>query len=56
MRLYRDFLGDAPADLQPKIIEYAEQSRRSVLLIEQAITELGGDPAYSRPAPRSRIA
>ncbi len=49
MRLYRDFLGDAPASLQPKIIEYAEQSRRSVLLIEQAITELGGDPAYVSP-------
>jgi hypothetical protein len=50
--LYRDFLDDAPEHLRPKLVEYAEQSRRSVLLIEQAVAGLGGDPDYVSPGAR----
>jgi hypothetical protein len=49
MSLYRGFLEHAPEVLRPKLIEYAEQSRRSALLLEHTITELGGDPTYVSP-------
>jgi hypothetical protein len=49
MNLYRDFLEDASEELRPKLLEYAEQSRRSVLLLEYTISELGGDPADVSP-------
>jgi hypothetical protein len=45
-RLYERVLADAPEDLHPKLIEYAEQSRRSALVLDQAVRDLGGDPAY----------
>ena len=48
-RLYSEFLADAPEPLQPKLLEYAEQTRRSVLTLEQAIREYGGDPGYVSP-------
>jgi hypothetical protein len=48
-RLYSEFLSDAPAELRPKLLEYAEQSRRSALVLEQAIRELRGDPDYVSP-------
>jgi hypothetical protein len=48
-RLYEGFLQDAPAGLQPKLLEYAEQTRRSVLALEKAIAEIGGDPAHVSP-------
>jgi hypothetical protein len=48
-RLYSQFLRDAPPQLQPKLLEYAEQTRRSVLALEQAIRDYGGDPAYVSP-------
>src|SRR5438105_15866893 len=47
--LSRDFLNDAPESLRPKLVEYAEQSRRSVLLLEQAVVGVGGDPDYISP-------
>jgi hypothetical protein len=48
-RLYAQFLSDAPEELRQKLLEYAEQSRRSALVLEQAVRELGGDPAYLSP-------
>ena len=48
-RLYAQFLQDAPAELRPKLLEYAEQSRRDGLVLEEAIRRLGGDPAYVSP-------
>src|SRR2546421_11486509 len=48
-RLYGQFLLDAPDELRPKLLEYAEQSRRSALVLEEAIRGLGGDPAYVSP-------
>src|SRR5437899_6367812 len=48
-RLYSRFLEDAPEELREKLVEYAEQSRRSALVLEEAIRGLGGDPAYVSP-------
>jgi hypothetical protein len=48
-RLYAQFLPDAPEELREKLIEYAEQSRRSALVLEEAVRRLGGDPAYVSP-------
>jgi hypothetical protein len=48
-RLYEEFLRDAPADLQAKALEYAEQSRRGALVLEEAVRRLGGDPAHVSP-------
>jgi hypothetical protein len=48
-RIYQQLLSDAPAELHEKLIEYTEQSRRSVLVLEQAVRELGGDPEYVSP-------
>lgn len=48
-RIYEDLLSHAPAELHPKLIEYAEGSRRSVLVLEEAVRELGGDPDYVSP-------
>lgn len=49
MRIYAGFLGDSPEELRPKLIEYAEQSRRSVLVLEKAIADLGGDVGHVSP-------
>jgi len=48
-RLYRQFAHDAPDELRPKAVEYAEQSRRNALVVEEAVRRLGGDPAYVSP-------
>jgi hypothetical protein len=48
-RLYAQLLTDAPPELHPKLIEYAEQSRRDGLVLEEAVRRLGGDPAYESP-------
>jgi hypothetical protein len=48
-RMYGEFLSDAPEDLRPKLADYAEQNRRSVLVLEEALRRLGGDPAYISP-------
>ena len=48
-RLYREFLADAPQELREKLVEYAEQSRRSALVLEEAIRRLDGDPEYVSP-------
>jgi len=45
-RLYSEFLADAPPELGEKLLEYAEQSRRHALVLEEAIRRLGGDPGY----------
>lgn len=43
------FLADAPEEWRQKLLEYAEQSRRSALVIEQAVRELKGDPDHVSP-------
>ena len=43
-RLYSESVVDAPENLRPKLLEYAEQSRRGCLVLEEAIRRLGGDP------------
>jgi hypothetical protein len=48
-RLYRQFLLNAPEGLSQKLFEYAEQSHRSALVLEEAVRELGGDPDYVSP-------
>lgn len=48
-RLYEQLLRDAPADLHQKLVEYAEQSRRSALVLEEAVRRLAGDPSYVSP-------
>ena len=48
-RMYELLLQDAPAELHPKLIEYAEQSRRSALVLEETVRRLGGDPAHVSP-------
>jgi hypothetical protein len=45
-RLYAQLLTDAPPELHPKLIEYAEQSRRDGLVLEEAVRRLGGDPEH----------
>jgi hypothetical protein len=45
-RVYRETAGDAPAELAERLREYGDESDRHVALLEQAIRELGGDPAY----------
>ena len=45
-RLYEEFLADAPQDLREKLFEYAEQSRRDALVLEEAIRRLDGDVGY----------
>jgi len=47
--LYLRYADEAPDDRRQKLIEYAEQSRRSALVIEQTIRELGGDAGYVSP-------
>ncbi|HJZ62330.1 MAG TPA: hypothetical protein VKD47_09255 [Miltoncostaeaceae bacterium] len=48
-RMYARCVDVAAEDRREKLIEYAEQSRRHCLVIEQAIRELGGDPDYVSP-------
>lgn len=48
-RLYEQLRSDAPEELHQKLTEYSEQSRRGVLVLEQAVRELGGDPEHVSP-------
>ena len=48
-RMYERLPHDAPAELHPKLVEDAEQSRRSALVLEEAVRRLGGDPADVSP-------
>ena len=48
-RLYEQLLADAPDELHPKLVEYAEQSRRDALVREEAVRRLGGDPDRVSP-------
>src|SRR2546423_14377385 len=47
--MYLRYADEAPDDRRQKLIEYAEQSRRSALVIEQAIRDLGGDAGHVSP-------
>ena len=49
MRLYVGFLDDAPEQERARLRDYAEQSRRAVLILEEAARRLGGDPEYVSP-------
>jgi hypothetical protein len=51
-RIYEQLLSDTPAELHAKLIEYSEQSRRSVLVLEETVRRLGGDPAYVSPGAK----
>jgi hypothetical protein len=51
-RLYEGLVVDTPEELHAKLLEYAEQSRRSALVLDQAVRDLGGDPAYLSPGAR----
>ncbi len=48
-RLYDLVRADAPEELHPKLIEYAEQARRGALILEEAIRRLGADPDHVSP-------
>src|SRR5689334_4116917 len=49
LRLYREGVEEAPAELRDRLAEYGQESMRHVNLLEHAIRELGGDPAHASP-------
>jgi hypothetical protein len=52
LRLYRDGVDTTPAELRDRLLEYGDESQRHVDLLEQAVRDLGGDPAYESPHAR----
>lgn len=52
-RTYEDLAPRVPEEFRPKVAEYAEQSRRSALVLERAVRDLGGDPDHVSPAAES---
>lgn len=49
-RTYEQLVPGVPDEFRSKVIEYVEKSRTSALVLEQAVRDLGGDPAYVSPA------
>ena len=52
LRLYTDATSDAPAGIGDRLREYGDECQRHVTLLEQAIRDLGGDPATASPEAR----
>jgi hypothetical protein len=49
LRLYREGVDGAPAEIRDRLLEYGDESQRHFNLLEHAIRELGGDAAYESP-------
>ena len=49
LRLYREGVEGAPAEIRDRLLEYGDESQRHFNLLEHAIRGLGGDPAYESP-------